>query len=253
MNLSSIARSVRDMLVKRSPEILVGIGIAGMITTTVLAVSETPKAMKCIEAKKAELNAEKLTAAETVEATWKCYIPAAVTGVLSTACLIGASSVNLRRNAALATAYTLSETAMREYHEKVVETIGEKKEEAIRDAIAKDKIDNAPLSKNEVIVTEKGETLCFDAISGRYFKSDIDKLKKAANEVNRMMLSDGYVSLNDFYDAIGLSPIKIGDDLGWSANKALIDLNPSAQLAEDGTPCMVLNFQVAPIYNYDMY
>lgn len=70
--------------------------------------------------------------------------------------------------------------------------------------------------------------------------------------MNRIMLSDGYVSLNDFYDAIGLNPIKIGDDLGWNANRALIDLNPSAQLAEDGTPCMVINFQVAPIYNYDM-
>lgn len=252
MNLSAIMKNVRDTLVKRSPEILVGIGIAGMLTTTVLAVKETPKALKCIEEKKAELNVDKLTAKETIDATWKCYIPAAVTGAFSTACLIGASSVNLRRNAALATAYTLSETAMREYRDKVVEKIGEKKEESIRDAIAKDKIDKNPLSKNEVLVTKKGETLCFDAISGRYFKSDIDALKKAANEVNRLMLSDGYVSLNEFYDAIGLNPIKIGDDLGWNANRALIDLNPSAQLAEDGTPCLVIDFHVAPIYNYDM-
>lgn len=253
MNFTGMAKTVRDTLVRRSPEILVGIGIAGMVATTILAVRATPGAMRRIDEMKEELHAEKLTPVETVQATWKCYIPAVVTGIFSTSCLIGASSVNLRRNAALATAYTLSETALREYREKVVETIGEKKAESIRDAIAKDKLEKNPLSNNEVIITERGETLCYDAISGRYFRSDIEKLRRAANEVNRRILLDGYASLNDFYDEIGLNPIKIGDDLGWNANRALIDLNPSAQLAEDGTPCMVLNFQVAPIYNYDAY
>lgn len=254
MNLSSVWRSVRNKFVKHSPEILIGIGITGMITTTVLAVSETPKALKLIEEKKIELDVDKLTVAETVEAAWKCYIPAAVTGVLSTACLIGASSVNLKRNAALATAYTLSETAMREYRDKVVETIGEKKEEAIRDSIAKDKIDEHPVSNTEVIITGKGETLCYDVFNDRYFKSDIDKLKRAANEVSHTMLIEGYVSLNEFYEAVGLKPVSKGYDLGWNANKSrdLVEIDPSAQLTEDGTPCIVLNFKVAPSYNYDL-
>lgn len=254
MDFASIRRHVRKTLVKYSPEILIGVGIAGMITTTILAVSETPKALKLIEEKKAELNVEKLTVAETVEATWKCYIPAAVTGVLSTACLVGASSVNLRRNAALATAYTLSETAMREYREKVVETIGEKKEEAIRDSIAKDKIDEHPVSNAEVIITGKGETLCYDVFNDRYFRSDIDKLKRAANEVSHTMLIEGYVSLNDYYEALGLKPVSKGYDLGWNANKSrdLVEIDPSAQLTDDGEPCIVLNFKVAPSYNYDL-
>ena len=36
-SLSSIAKSVRTAMKKHSPEILTGIGIAGMITTTVMA------------------------------------------------------------------------------------------------------------------------------------------------------------------------------------------------------------------------
>lgn len=254
MNLASVWKNVRSTLVKHSPEILVGIGITGMITTTVLAVSETPKALKCIERRKAELHTDELTAMETIEAAWKCYIPSAVTGVLSTACLIGASSVNLKRNAALATAYTLSETAMREYRDKVVETIGEKKEEAIRDSIAKDKIDEHPVSKSDIILTEKGDTLCYDVINDRYFKSDIDKLKRAANEVSHTMLIEGYVSLNEFYEEIGLKPTPHGDDLGWNANKNrdLVELDLSAQLTDDGTPCIVLSFKVAPTYNYNL-
>lgn len=254
MNLANAWKNVRGMLVRHSPEILIGIGITGMITTTVLAVSETPKALKCIEAKKTELKKDDLTVVETVEAAWKCYIPATVTCVLSTACLIGASSVSLKRNAALATAYTLSETAMREYRDKVVETIGEKKEEAIRDAIAKDKIDEHPVSNSEVIITGKGETLCYDVFNDRYFRSDIDKLKRAANEVSHTMLLEGYVSLNEFYEEIGLKPVPKGYDLGWNANKSrdLVEIDPSAQLTDEGEPCIVVNFKVAPTYNYDL-
>lgn len=235
---------------KHSPEILTGVGVAGMVATTIMAVRATPKAMLLINEKEVELGVDELTAAEVVKTAWKCYIPATITGVTSIACIIGASSVNARRNAALATAYTLSETALKEYKAKVIETIGDKKEQTVRDAIAKEKIEKNPVSNNEVVMTNKGETLCYDAISGRYFKSDIDKLKRAENILNRQMLEDGSVSLNDFYYEIGLDDIKVGDDLGWDTRTGLVSLNFSSQLATDGTPCLVLDFAVAPKYDY---
>jgi hypothetical protein len=239
------------MVSKHSPEILTGIGIAGMITTTVLAVKATPKALKLIEDKKKEEKVDELPHLETVKTTWKCYIPATVTGVASIACLIGASAVNARRNAALATAYKLSETALTEYKEKVVETIGEKKEQAVREAIDKDRVEATPVSKNEVIITEKGNTLCLDPLSKRYFKSDIERIKKAENILNKRMLHDmfGYVSVNELYDELGLDHTDIGDDLGWNVNE-LIDIDFSSQIADDGTPCIVLNYSVAPRYGY---
>ena len=248
-NLAKLLKSAEFMVTKHSPEILTGIGIAGMITTTVLAVKSTPKALKLIEDAERE-KGEALTAPEKVKECWKCYIPAAVIGTASVACLIGASSVNARRNAALATAYKLSETALTEYKEKVVETIGEKKERAVMDAIAKDKIEEKPVSKSEVIVTKNGDTLCYDSISGRYFKSDIEKLKKVENELNRAMMSEMYISLNEFYDEIGLEHLNIGDEIGWNLDRGLIDLYFSSQLADDGTPCIVINYRVAPKYGY---
>lgn len=130
--------SLKTAIKKHSPEILTGIGIAGMITTTVMAVRATPKALILIEERKEEIGAEKLEAMDMVKTAWACYIPAAITGTLSVACLIGASSVNARRNAALATAYTLSESALKNYQGKVIEMFGEKKNEAVKDAIAKD-------------------------------------------------------------------------------------------------------------------
>mgnify|MGYP001100643429 CR=1 FL=1 len=237
-------------LKKHSPEILTGIGIAGMITTTVMAVRATPKALILIEERKEEIGAEKLEAMDMVKTTWACYIPAAITGTLSVACLIGASSVNARRNAALATAYTLSESALKDYQGKVIEMFGEKKNEAVKDAVAKDKVEKNPVVTREVIITEKGNTLCYDAISGRYFKSDIEKIKKAECELNRQMLDDMYISLNDFYYEIGLDSVKLGDELGWNVDSGYIDLSFSSQLASDGTPCLVIDYSVAPRYDY---
>ena len=248
LNLSNIAKSVRMAMKKHHPEILTGIGVAGMITTAVLAVRATPKALILIEEKKDELETDELTPVETVKAAWTCYVPAAITGVLSTACLIEASSVNVRRNAALATAYTLSESALKTYQEKVIETIGEKKEQDVRDAVAKDHVTRNPVRSNEVIITEKGNTLCLDVLSKRYFRSDIDKLKKAVNELNRQMRDDMFISLNEFYYEIGLDSIDIGDDFGWDIDSGYIELDFSSQLASEGTPCLVIGHSNRPDY-----
>ena len=137
-NSTKFISSIKSTIVSHSPEILTGIGIAGMIATSIMAIKATPKAIKLIEEKEKEVG-DKLTPIETIKATWKCYIPATVTCVTSTACLIGASSVNARRNAALATAYSLSKTALSEYKDAVVETIGEKKEKVVRENVGRAK------------------------------------------------------------------------------------------------------------------
>lgn len=259
-SLSNIVKSVRTSMRKHSPEILTGIGIAGMITTTVMAVRATPKALQLIQDaeetksmctdESGEIARVSLAPFEAVKAAWKCYIPATVVGAMSVLCLIGATSTNLKRNTALATAYTLSESAFKEYQEKVVETVGEKKEQSVRDAIAKEKVNNNPPANREVVITEKGNTLCLDVLSGRYFKSDIGKLKKVENELNRRMRDEMYISLNDFYYEIGLNGTKLGDTLGWNIENGYIDLNFSSQLADDETPCLVIDYRVAPRYDF---
>lgn len=250
-NLSKMVENAKRSLVKHSPEILTGLGIAGMITTTVLAVKATPKALDLIEQKREEEQRYDLTPVETIQACWKPYIPAAVTATVSIACLIGANSVHVRRNAALATAYQLSTTALADYKEKVVETIGEKKDQAIKDKIAKDKLEQNPIVDMNVIETGRGSTLCYDAWTGRYFYSDIDVIKKAVNELNRRMTTgEMYISLNDFYDELGLHRARMGDDLGWNVCDSMIELDFSAQIADNDQPCIVIDYLVAPRYDY---
>lgn len=250
LSFKNTLSSFKKTMVQNAPGILVGVGIVGMAGTTILAVKATPKAIILIEEKKKELKVESLTPVETVKTTWKCYIPAVVTGVMSTACLIGASSVSARRNAALATAYNITKVALNDYKNAVVETIGEKKEQIVRDTVAKKNIERDPVTSTEVVVTERGTTLCYDAVFGRYFRSDIDTIKRAVNELNRNIVSSMYASLNEFYDEIGLPPIEIGDKLGWNMDDGQIEVDFSSQLAADGTPCLVISFNVAPNYEY---
>ena len=250
-NLTAAAKSIKGVLERHAPEILTGIGVAGMVTTTILAVKATPKACLLIDGRKDELKVEKLRATELIKTTWKCYIPAIMTCGVSIACLVGASSVNFKRNAALATAYKLSEAALSEYKDAVIETIGEKKEQSVRDKVAEERLKKNPVSKSEVIVTGNGTTLCYDPVGNSYFKSSIQQIESAKNKLNARMLSENYVSLNDFYDELGIGPTKLGDDLGWDIYKdGLIDIAFSSRLAEDGTPCLVMDYSVAPRYEY---
>lgn len=250
-SVTKLIKGIKNGLSKHSPEILTGIGIAGMATTVVLAVRATPVAMEIITDIPLEDDQDKPTVKQVVKAAWKPYVPAAVLGVTSAACLIGANSVNTKRNAALATAYQLSRTALSEYKEKVVEVVGEKKEQKIREEIAKDKIEAAPIATKEVFITEKGNTLCYDVMSGRYFKSDRDMINREVNQLNKRLMDEMYISLNEYYYALGLQQTKLGNEMGWNINDGLIEISFTAQVAENGEPCLVVDYYVAPRYGFD--
>lgn len=248
------AKILKMKTLKHSPEILTIVGITGMIGTTFMAVRATPKAMELIkeakEKKDLYVGTDELTPVETIKAAGKCYIPAIAVGAMSVGCLIGANSVHVRRHAAIAAAYAISESTLKEYQDKIVQELGEKKASAIKDSISRDRIDRDPVSNHEVLLTEKGNTLCYDVLSGRYFKSDMDRIRKAENNINRQMRYDMYVTLNEFYAEIGLEPIKLGDELGWCIDDGYMEIDYRSQLADDGTPCLVMDYRVAPKYDY---
>lgn len=162
--------------------------------------------------------------------------------------------MNSRRNAALATAYNLSTTALTEYKEKVIETIGEKKEQTVRDKVAEERIKKEPVNPSAIIVSGNGNTRCFDTITKRRFTSDIEAIKKIVNELNRRMINgEDYISLNDFYYELGLDGSSIGDELGWNVSDGLIELEFSAQLDTDGIPCIVIDYAIAPKRGFQFY
>lgn len=242
--------NTRKFIIKNSPQILTGIGISGMIGSTVLAVKATPKACELINNRKKELNKD-IDYKEIIQIAWKPYIPAFCLGIGSIACILGASAINSKRQAALATACAISERTFLTYRDKVIETIGEKKEKKLRDAIAQEQINNDNFDKKQIIITSKGQTLCMDKISGRYFKSDLDTIRKLVNELNREMTYQNYISLNKFYSGLGLDGIKDGDYIGWNIDKGLIELDFSACITDSDEPCIVIDYNITPKYGFD--
>lgn len=249
-SIMKVTRTLEKQLIQRSPEILTAIGISGFIFSGIAAVKATPKALRMVDQKEIDEN-RRLTKPEVVQTTWKLYVGPVLTGVLSASCIIGANRIGAKRHAALMAAYTISETALKEYQEKAIEVVGKKKEQEIRDAVAKEKIAQNPVSNKEVIITGKGESLCYDPLSGRYFNSDIETVRRVVNDLNRDMRDSMSISLNEFYDAIEIPHTDIGDFLGWNIEKGYIDLDFSTQLSEDGRPCLVLGHHNAPFYGFD--
>ena len=272
INFNLIAHNIKTTIAEHSPEILTGIGITGMVTAMVLAVKATPNALELIadatnekannlieteefEDKDSFEKAVALTPVEKVKSAWKCYIPATATSILSIVCLISSVSVTSRRTAALAAAYTLSESTLKEYQEKVIDTFGEKKAQTLRDAVAQDKVEKNSVESKQVIITGNGETLFYDVLSDRYLTSDVETIRKSINDLNIRLRDEMYISVNDYFAEIGLPETGIGLELGWNIDRErCIDINiSSAAISSDGRPCIVIDHNNPPTYKYNKY
>ena len=259
--MNDIVSKIFANLKKNSPKVLTGLSIAsGVIAcaagfwagwksheTVAKEVAERKKKDGVLEVRKN--GEETLPIPDIFKATWKYYIPPAVFLTLMTASAVSSNKVSSNRIAATTAAYSLAESAFKEYRDKAVEIVGKKKVQDIKDAVDKDRVEKNPVQIQKIIVTEAGNTLCYDPMTGRYFKSDIVAIKKAINELNRQLNIHDFVTLNDFYGEVGLPYVDIGDDLGWSSDNGQITDDFSTQLSSDGVPCLVIGFMNPPSYS----
>lgn len=255
MNLKTFAKAARRNVSRNASKILGGLAITGGITAVYFAVTATPKAMILLEEKKKELGVEKLDAKTIIKTAGPVYIPTAVSMGLSAVCTIGAIHVDERRNAALAAACTLSESALKTYQDKVVETIGKEKEQEIREAVTLDKIAKCPEPKNiPVAKGVKSDDIsydqlvkCWESLSGNYIWTSKNALERALNGANKQLLSDFRVTENDLFDYLGMEHNRNGDLLGWDTENTLeIETFYASKLDEDGMPCLVLDYATPP-------
>jgi hypothetical protein len=252
MTLSEIAKRVGKLAQDNSPAILTSIGVVGALSTAFLTGSATYKYMRVL-AEEGYYDQDyrfNRTPREHVKEAWKFYVPAGTSLVVTVAAIVFANRIGNRRAAAMAAAYTLSERAFNEYREKVLEKVGKNKEREIRDEVAQDRVTKHPVGSSQVVVTASGNVLCYEAFTGRYFRSGIETLKQAQNTINYRVLNDGYASLGEFYNQIGLPSTAISDELGWRSDGEQLDLIFSAVLAEDGQPAISMEYRVKPIRNY---
>lgn len=262
--MNRIINTVKNSIFTHMPGVLTGIGIASFGSAVILAVTATPKAMRLIDEKKKETKKDELEAKEILQTTWKCYIPTAVMFGIGACCTVSGIKVSERRSAAWATAYSLSETAFREYQDKMVEKLGERKEKQARDEIAQEQVDTNPPKQNDIIQTGRGDVICKDLATDRLFTVDIDDIYRAEEFVKRELgnpynydeskYAKGYCSWNEFYEQLRLAPTEMGYELGWNRNNPLERIIVSSCLHTDKTPILAIDYKPRPyaeFYNVD--
>ena len=252
--MNKLLNKSRVFVKRNSATILTCVGAAGVIATTITAVKATPKAMILLEKAKEE-KGEELTKVETVKIAAPVYIPTIVIGVSTIACIFGANMLNKKHQASLMSAYALVDSGYKDYRKKIDELYGEEAGTQVRAELAKDKYKENPVQVSD------GNQLYYDMYSGQYFESTPFEVQKAEYELNKTLMMDDGVYLNDWYRELGIDQLEHGYDFGWSTGANMdaywqtwIDFHHEKVVMDDGLECIIISFAQEPFPDFeDMY
>jgi hypothetical protein len=244
MNISNIGGSVRTNVKEHSGIILSIFAGIGTLTTAYLAAKASYDAAGMIRLANEEREPifdTKTRLKENTKLVWKLYIPAGISAASTITCIIGANRIEAKKTIAAQTAFAISQRVYSEYKDKVIEELGAHKDQSVRDKLAEDKVKKNPPPSKDVLITGPGVVLCCELYTGRYFTSDMEKLRKAQNDLNSRLLKHDYATLNDFYYLIELHQTSISGDIGWKSDR-MMDLMFSTVLTDDGRPCLAFEY-----------
>lgn len=251
--MNTILHHAKTFLNRNSSTILTCVGAAGVVTTTVLAVKATPKALYLLKQAE-EDKGEKLTKLEVVKTAAPTYIPTVLMGMTTVACVFGANVLNKQKQGALMSAYALLDTSFKEYKNKVKELYGEDADSTVREEIVKDKYEHADIS------LDTGQQLFYDDFSGRYFESTMENVINAEYRLNERFAYDFGVFLNEYYELLGIDTVDYGDYLGWSSYEVAemwgfcwIEFNHRKVVMDDGLECTIIEMAMEPTFDFENY
>lgn len=239
-------------LKKYSPEILLGLGLAGGVTAAVMACKATSKMGDVIEEHNQDMSL--ICAAETCHSdddkdwekeirkhkadryfvtakdTIKLYAPAVGVGAASIACILGSYGILHKRNVALVAAYSVLNERFTNYRNRVKEELGDDQDKHFLFGTHKETIEVEEEGKNGKVKKVKKEidvvnpyslsqyAKCFDS-SCINWENDPDYnkmfLTRQQNWANDKLKAQGHLFLNEVYDMLGFPRTKAGTIIGW--------------------------------------
>lgn len=247
MTIRTVLKATEKFVTDNSPGILTGLAVVGTVSTALLTARAAFDLGMDLNAGD-YLAGAKYDKKDLVKSRWKDFAPAAITGVATITCIVASNRIGARRTAAITAAFQLSEKLAEEYKERVVKTLGEKKEELMRAELGQERMERTGGSESIIIVGP--EVVFYDELSGRFFKHEMEKVRKAVNDINHRVNTDFYASLSDFYDLIGLDRTGFSDEVGWNPEE-LLEVSFSATLLTDGRPAVAMSYNKAPIRGFD--
>lgn len=245
----NVLQTISGVVNRNSPTILTVAGVVGVFATAVLTGKATLEAADKVRHIERSIDRQ-LTVVEVIEVSWRYFVPPAMLAIGTTAAIVGMHSIHTKRASALLSAYTITDTAFREYQSKVTDVLGEKKERGLREEIAAEQIrKNPPPENREMVFIGSGDVLCLETATGRYFWSTMEKIKQAQNTINARIIHNMYASQNEFYTLIGIPGTTLGDQLGWNVD-SMMEVVFGSELDPDDKPCLAVDYRIAPRSDY---
>jgi len=243
-----VGRKIGDAILtqkKHAPRTMFVIGLAGTITSAVLACRATLKLPDMIDEMESDIKevkeardslqhfnqgsrkqavTEKDVAyayAVNVMRVTKLYAPSVVLGVASIGLLTSSHVTLSRRNAGLTAAYATLQTAFENYRDRVREQVGEDKEKDLYLGVSEQSITEDGKTKKVKVVNANGMSAyskLFDESNPNY-KPWIDHnrvfIQGVQNYMNHRLNSRGHVFLNEVYEELGFPHTPAGCVVGW--------------------------------------
>ena len=245
----------KNVVQKHSPEILAGVGVVGVVASTVMACKATMKLNDILEESKetrdkirevesnpryeeqySHEDAKKdlvINYTQTAMKVAKLYAPAVILGSASLGCLLASNDILRKRNAALSAAYMTVDKSFKEYRQRVVDRFGEEVEKEIRYNIKAEEVTSTVVAEDgsETTITETVKVMdpnlysdyakFFDEASP-YWQKDPEYnfmfLKSQQQYANDLLKARGRLFLNEVYDMLGIEKTKAGQIVGWVYN-----------------------------------
>lgn len=239
---------------KYSPEIFLGLGIIGVITSTVIACKNTLKVNDILDKtnndienvkKVLETKNEKYTEQDSKKDLTIIYTQMGIKfvklyafpislGTLSIMSIIQGHNILRKRNMAIAAAYAVVDKGFKEYRKNVIERFGEKMDKELRYNLKAEEVEIETIDENGKVKKEKcemtvvdGNTVSeyakfFDEYSDNWEKDaeyNLMFLRRQQDYANELLKSRGHVFLNEVYDMLGLKRTKAGQVVGWIYDK----------------------------------
>ncbi len=238
-------------LKKRSPEILVAVGVVGTVVSAVMACKATTKINTILDETKEQLDkiheyagipdvAEKYNAedakkdtaivyAQTGVKLAKLYAPAVGLGILSISSILVSNNILRKRNMAISAALAAATQDFKDYRNRVIERFGKEvdhqlryniKAEEIEETITDEKGKEKKVKKSiEVADPNASGYVKYFTRSNPYWEEDSSYvemfLRSQQNYANDKLKATGHLTLNDVYDMLGFHDSKAGMVVGW--------------------------------------
>ena len=238
---------------KHSPEILIVAGIAGVVTSAVMACKATTKINDILDQTKEEVgkvndalvnekipedvyskeDAKKDLAIiyiQTGVKLVKLYGPSLILGALSITSILASNNILRKRNVALAAAYATIDSSFKEYRSRVIERFGKDLDRELKYNIKAKEISETTVDENgkETTVTKTVPVVESEEPSdyARFFcegcagwtkdpEMNLVFLKQQQNWANELLKTRGHLFLNEVYDMLGIERSKAGQVVGW--------------------------------------